>query len=195
VSSRRGRREPGNLPAFPLGRAELIAAGFLVFGIIAIIAAVAVTSGGGGSSTTSAPEGSPTPAPSASGVLFQPADADGEAIVALARKSIESLPQGQWPSLYDDFVASFQARCSATDFAQGGVDSANALGSNLSLLAFKFMQDVVINGEVAHGTIVGELTGISEYQVSAYFAREDGVWKLDAAPDTTGCEAFTRISG
>lgn len=186
---------PDSRPAFPLGRAELIAAGFLLAGVVAIIVAVALSKGGGDSATSSTPAGSPTPAPSASGVLFQPADADGEAIVALARKSIEALPQGEWPSLYDDFVASFQARCSRKDFEQGGIDSATQLGSNLGLIAFKFMQDVVVDGDVAHGTIVAQVTGVSEYQIAASFAKVDGVWKLVPVPDTTGCAAFNRISG
>ena len=167
----------------------------MVAGALAIVAAVLITSAGGGSSdSSSTPVATSTPGPSASGVPFNPTDADGQAIIALASKSIEVLPANQWPSLYTDFVASFQQRCSASDFAAAGVDAQTNLGTDLPLLAFKAMQDVTITGDTASGTIVGELTGISEYQVSAAFAKEGGVWKISPAPDSTGCNAFTVIS-
>jgi hypothetical protein len=173
----------------------MIAAGFLATGAFAIIAAVAITSGGGGDGSVSSNTPAATqPAVSPSGVPFVPADADGEAIVALARKSIEVLPQGQWPSLYTDFVAEFQARCTPETFAQAGVDSATNLGADLPLLAYKAMQDVTITGDTAQGTIIGQVTGKSEYLVSAYFAKENGVWKIAPAPDTQGCEAFSVLS-
>jgi hypothetical protein len=88
----------------------------------------------------------------------------------------------------------FAARCSAAEFAQAGVDSAANLGEDLQLLGYKYMQDVTVAGDNATGTIVGEVRGKSEYQVSAAFAREDGVWKIAPVPDTTGCAAFTVVS-
>lgn len=197
VSSNRDKPpEPSDLPAFPLGRGELIAAGFLIAGVILIVAAVVLTRGSSnddpGDNTTATAVASPSP--SATGAVFSPTDADGQAIVTLARKSIEVLPVGQWPSLYDDFVSSFQDRCSATEFAQAGIDSANNLGTNLALLGYKRMQGVTIAGNTADGIIVGELKGISEYQVEAHFAKENGTWKISPAPGTGGCSAFNVIS-
>lgn len=185
---------PSQDPAFPLGRSELIAAGFLIAGITAIVAAVVLTQNNSGDTDNVAVTTTQAPIPSANGVAFEPTEEDGQAIVALARRSIEVLPQGQWPSLYDDFVTSFAARCSAAEFAQAGVDSAANLGADLQLLGYKYMQDVTVAGDTATGTIVGEVRGKSEYQVSAAFAREDGVWKITPVPDTTGCAAFTVIS-
>jgi hypothetical protein len=135
-----------------------------------------------------------TPAPSASGIPFSPTDADGQAIEALARKSIEVLPKLEWPSLYTDFVAEFQQRCSSPDFARAGVEAGINLGSNLALLAYKSMQDVTITDDTAQGTIIGQVTGLTEYQVAASFARENGVWKIAPTQDSTGCQAFSVIS-
>lgn len=182
----------GDLPAFPLGRSELIAAGFLVIGIVAIVLAVVVTQGGGsdGNGATGA-TATGTPPPSASGVILQPDNFDSQSIIDLARRSIEVLPQGQWPSLYDDFTAAFQARCTAEQFAQAGIDSSNQLGSDLALLGFKHIQDVVFSGDTATGIIVGELKGKSEYQVESAFAKEGGVWKIAPVKDTAGCSAFS----
>lgn len=199
MSSHRPRRAPGpdpnDLPGFPIGRSELIAAAFLIVGIVAIVAAVVVTQGGddeGASGVTATV--TEAPLPSASGVRLEPTDADSEAIINLARRSIEVLPQGQWPSLYTDFVASFTQRCSVEEFTQAGIDSSADLSEDLQLLGFKYIQDVTITGDAAAGTIVGELRGKTEYQVDAAFAKEDGVWKIAPVPDTEGCSAFTVLS-
>ena len=199
MSSQRPRRargpDPNDLPGFPIGRSELIAAAFLIVGIVAIVAAVVVTQNGGGEGTASVTAtATETPLPSASGVRLEPTDADSEAIINLARKSIEVLPQGQWPSLYTDFVASFAQRCSIEAFTQAGIDSSTGLGDDLQLLGFKFIQDVTITGDTATGTIVGELRGKTEYQVDAAFAKENDAWKIAPVPDTEGCSAFTVLS-
>ncbi len=47
-----------------------------------------------------------------------------QAIESLARRSIEVLPAGQWPSLYDSFTSEFQQRCPREEFDQAGMDSA-----------------------------------------------------------------------
>lgn len=199
MSSHRPRRaqgpEPNGLPGFPVGRSELIAAAFLIVGIVAIVAAVVVTQNGGDKETASVTATvTEAPIPSASGVRLEPTDGDSEAIINLARRSIEVLPQGQWPSLYTDFVASFTQRCSVEEFTQAGIDSSAGLGEDLQLLGFKFIQDVTITSDTATGTIVGELRGKTEYQVDAAFAKENGVWKIAPVPDTEGCSAFTVLS-
>ena len=190
------RKRKDERAAFPLSRTETIAAGFLIVGGLAIIGAfIAFSGGGGGSAASDTASAAPTAAAgSPSGVPFNPTDADGQAITALARKSIEVLPQNQWPSLYDDFIPEFQERCSSADFAQAGVDAATSLGSDLSLLGYVGMQDTTVSGDTAQGTIIGELKGQSQYLVSAYFQKVDGVWKIAPAPDTTACQSFTVIS-
>jgi hypothetical protein len=171
----------------------LIAAGFVAVGAIAIVLAVVFTQGGGDDGGEVA---QPTnqPLPSASGVPLEPTDPDSEAIIALSRKSIEVLPQGQWPSLYEDFTEGFQSRCPKESFDQAGVDTGVNLGADLALLAFKFVQDASFTEDSGVATIVAEVTGKYEYQVNAGFKKEDGVWKLAPVANTSGCSAFTVLS-
>jgi hypothetical protein len=156
-----------------LGRTERIAVAFLAIGLITIGGAFLVTR-----------------------ALVKQSSSDQDNIRALARRSIEVLPQGQWPSLYNDFTADFQARCTLADFTQAGVDSATNLGASLHLLEFSDLKDLAINGTTATATIVGDLSGQanSAYDVDAAFAKENGAWKLAAASGTTGCQAFNVVS-
>jgi hypothetical protein len=126
---------------------------------------------------------------------FSPSNPDQAAIDALARRSIEVLPRGEWPSLYDDFGPEFHARCPREEFAQGGATNAQELGSSLPLLGYKRLEELNISGDNATALIVGELRGSPEYKVSAAFQRIDGIWKLAPVPETEGCQAFTRLSG
>ncbi len=160
-------------PRLPLGRTERIAVAFLATGLIIVLGAFLVSrviSGGGTD--------------------------DDATIRALARRSIEVLPQGEWPSLYDDFTADFQARCNLADFTQAGVEGANNVGADLPQLVFFDMTDLSISGDTASATIIGAISGQadSQYKVEAAFAREDGRWKLAAAPDTAGCQAFNVLN-
>jgi len=133
--------------------------------------------------------------------LFSGGDEDGGAsgdqaeIERLARRSVEVLPQGQWPSLYDDFTKAFQERCPRQEFVDAGARNSTELGANLQLLAYKRIEQVSISGDSATAVIVGELRGQSEYTVAAAFERADGGWKLAPASNTEGCQAFTRLSG
>jgi hypothetical protein len=99
-------------------------------------------------------------------VAFSPTTADDFAIEALARRSIEVLPAGQWPSLYDDFTQEFQTRCPRDAFIAGGEQNATELGAQLHLLGYKRLEDVVYTGDAATAVIVG----------------------------TEGCAAFNRLS-
>jgi hypothetical protein len=126
--------------------------------------------------------------------VFSPTTPDDFAIEALARRSIEVLPAGQWPSLYDDFTPEFQARCPRAEFEAGGQQNATDLGAQLQLLGYKRLEDVVYTGDAATAVIVGELRGQSEYAVSSAFQRVEGVWKLSPVEGTEGCAAFNRLS-
>jgi hypothetical protein len=161
-----------------------------VIGVLVIVGAVLLTRGGGGETDTA----TTAPLPSASGVPLQPTDEDSEAVINLARESIEVLPRGEWPTLYNDFTDEFRGRCSPEAFAQAGVDSATNLGADLQLLAFKFLQDVTFTGDTANGTIVAEVTGKYEYQVTIAFQREGGAWKIAPVANATGCSAFNVLS-
>jgi hypothetical protein len=128
-------------------------------------------------------------------LVKQSSSSDQDDIRALARRSIEVLPQGQWPSLYNDFTADFKARCTKADFTQAGVDSATNLGASLDLLEFNDLKNVAINGTTATATIIGDLSAQanSAYDVDAAFAKENGAWKLAPASGTTGCQAFNVV--
>jgi hypothetical protein len=137
---------------------------------------------------TASPDGETTDA-------VQPATSHEEAIQWLARRSIEVLPAGQWPSLYDSFTSEFQQRCPREEFAQAGEDAAIQMGDNLTLLRFKRTEGMSIEGLNAQVVIVGEIVGQGEYQIQAAFRNENGDWKIAPAPDTQGCEAFGRLNG
>jgi len=154
----------------------------LAVAVAGTIAALAVFAGGGNDDTNQAP------------AVFSPTTPDDFAIEALARRSIEVLSAGQWPSLYDDFTEEFRARCPREQFVAGGETNANELGDQLQLLGYKRLEDVVYSGEAATAVIVGELRGQSEYRVGSAFRRVGGTWKLAPDTGTEGCAAFNRLS-
>ena len=127
--------------------------------------------------------------------VFGGGTSDEDQIESLARRSVESLPAGEWPSLYDSFTSEFQQRCPRLEFNQAGVDSARELGDDLLFLRFKRLEGLIIEGRNARAEIVGELVGQPEYMLGAVFRKDNGDWKLSPAADTQGCEAFRRISG
>ena len=125
----------------------------------------------------------------------QPGAGGEQGIQTLARRSIEALPAGQWPSLYDSFTSEFQGRCPRAEFDRAGLEAAAQLGDDLRLLRFKRLESVTVEGLIARAIIVGEIAGQSEYQIQAAFQLEDGGWKIAPASGTAGCEAFGRLSG
>jgi len=139
--------------------------------------------------------GAPATGPSAADeeATAEPAALDEEAITSLARRSIETLPEGEWPSLYDSFTSEFQQRCPRSEFEQGGRDAAIELGDNLASLRFKRLEQLVVDGNNATANIIGEVGGDGEYTVQAAFQKlEDGTWRLAPTPGTEGCAAFNR---
>jgi hypothetical protein len=172
------------------GRREVIGVGVLAGGVVAVIGALALFSGGGDSEDGGDDAVvSSTPAPA----VFSPVTADDLAIEALARRSIEVLPAGQWPSLYADFTPEFQSRCPQEQFDAGGEANAAELGTNLQLLGYKRLEDVITGADSADAVIVGELRGQSEYRIKAAFQRVNGTWMIAPAADTSGCQAFIRL--
>jgi hypothetical protein len=179
---RRQTRGPYKRPSFLVNR-EVLAGFVLGVAVVAAAGAVVLFSGGedGGPSVTS------TPRPE-----YSPASEEEAAIAALARRSIEVMPRNQWPSLYDDFTAEFQSRCSREEFIQSGIEAAQEQGANLARLGFVRLEDVSVQNDAATATIIGEVTGSFEYEVLAAFQRESGTWKLAPPEGTSGCQAFNR---
>jgi hypothetical protein len=175
---------------------ELIAAAFLLLGAAAIIGVVLLVSGGGDGADGDSVQATQPPAatvPGASPGLVSATDL--EFITELARLSIESLPAGEWPNLYDDFTSSFQAGCSLEEFTEAGQRGAVAQGTNLELLAFVSLEVVDNTGGLVRTRVLGEITGKSQYLTEEFFQQENGAWKIAHPPGITeGCGAFNQIT-
>lgn len=181
-----GEHKP--LPFVPLAIGTLAG---LVIVALALAAVVALSDDDGDSATTPVPftplaQSTPVPRPTAD-PEHTPGPDDDE-IEALARKSIEVLPAGEWPSLYDDYTSEFHERCAREDFEQLGLGSALQVGMDLQDLRFVRLEDLVVEDGTAQAVIVGDLNG--EYEVFGAFQKEDGVWKIAPWPSTQGCFAF-----
>jgi len=220
TSSRSGRRRrPATRTAAPkanlgplLLKSNDAAIAVMLAGFVLLFVAIAQMASGGGGEGGAAAGGGGTLPPDSGATTSPPGLATGtgtdtatagaqptvggeEAIPALARRSIEVLPAGQWPSLYDSFTSEFRQRCTREQFEQAGLDAAAQMGDNLRLLRFKRTENITIEGSTAQAVIVGEIAGQSEYKIQSAFQIEDGVWKIAPASGTQGCEAFGRLSG
>ena len=120
---------------------------------------------------------------------------DEESIESLGRRSIETLPQGIYPSLYDSFTGGFRQRCPRDEFIQAGEEAASQLADDLPFLRFKRLEDVFIQGDSARAVIVGQVAAQPEYKVQAAFQKEDGTWKIAPAAGTEGCQTFQQVAG
>ena len=183
---RQARRPDASTPSrfSALASREVLGALVLGLGVVAAIGGVLLFTGG---------DGGDSGAPAATnGPAFSPSNADEAAIEALARRSIEVLPLNQWPTLYDDFTADFQARCPREEFVQAGIRAAQEQGANLTNLGYVRLEQVSVEGDEATATITGEVRGSFEYQVFGAFQKVDGAWKLSPADGTSGCQAFNR---
>ena len=167
---------PGLIRARELGIAAVIGGGLLAILIVVIL----VSGGGDGQPATSA-----TP--------FVASTPDEVAIESLARQSIEVLPRGEWPSLYESFTLEYQQRCPREQFVAAGEAGALEQGENLALLRFVRLEEVAIESDSATAVIVGEITGQSEYRVRGSFQRVSGSWRLAPSSGTEGCYAFDRV--
>jgi len=130
-SERRRRLRAGTDPQRPLlRRRDLLIACAIAAAVGIGILVVVLISGGSGGDNSSDQSVTETFFPP-----YSPNSPDGLAIVALARSSIEVLPRGEWPSLYDSFTAEYQQRCPKDQFAAAGEADAQEQGSNLSTIA------------------------------------------------------------
>lgn len=187
---RRRRRQRGQMRPI-IGRTELIFAGVVLAAVSAALGLVLLLAGGG---DDSAPAVQATVNATVTSTPFEPVDAGGQAIIDLGRRSVEALPDGKWPELYDAFTQKFRDRCPFSEFvASGEADAAN-LGEMLSQIRFKYLIDVSMSGDTASAVIVGTLAN-DEYTIQTAYVREDSVWKIAPAAGTTGCSGFNRLSG
>ncbi len=177
--SQRAAREPqAQGPRFFFSGREATIAAFLA-SLVAVAAVTALIVSGSGSDGQSA---------------GRPSAFDQQAIELLARRSVELLPQGEWPSLYDSFTAEFQQRCSRADFEQAGRDDAAKLGEDLFTIRYIRLEDLVVEGNKGRANIIGEVGGNTQYTIQASFQKiEDGTWRIAPAPGTQGCSAFNRL--
>ncbi len=174
-----------------IGRVELIATGLVLATAGVTLGLVLLLTGGdddGEAAVQATANATVTSTP------FEPVDADGQAIIDLGRRSVEALPDGEWPELYDAFTQEFRDRCGFSDFiAAGEADAAN-LGAALQQIRFKYLIDVSLSGDTASAVIVGALSD-DEYTIETAYVRENSVWKIEPAPGTAGCSGFNRLSG
>jgi hypothetical protein len=126
-------------------------------------------------------------------LFFGGGTSDDEAIEELGRRSIETLPEGVYPSLYESFTGGFRQRCPRDEFEQAGEEAASQLADDLPFLRFKRLEEVFIQGDNARAIIVGQVAAQPEYKVQAAFQKEDGIWKIAPAAGTQGCETFQSI--
>jgi hypothetical protein len=174
-------------PAF--GAPEAAGAALIGAAVILVVAAAILLSDGNGN-------GGATPQPAATEpVLIVPEGPDEEAVAALARQSIEALPRGEWPALYEKFTRAFRERCPEEEFIQVGIRSAQEQGPNLSRIRYKGLEALEIQGDAATVVVAGDLQGESEFAIGQRMEREEGEWKLAPQPDTQGCQAFHRLRG
>ena len=190
-SERRRRLREGRQSDRPLvsRRDVLIAAGIVATVGIAILVVVVVSlAGGGGTSEDTVTEATFFPP-------YSPDNPDGEAIVTLARNSIEVLPRGEWPSLYDSFTPEYQQRCPKDQFDAAGEAGAREQGTNLPLLRFLNLEQVSLESDKATAVIVGEIQGLQQYKLRSAYQKIDGSWRISPTEGTSGCNAFDRLEG
>ena len=174
-----------------IGRTELIAVGLVLAVAGVALGLVLLLAGGdddGGEAVQATGDTTPTSTP------FEPVDADGQVIIDLGRQSVEALPNGEWPGLYDAFTQEFRDRCSFDDFVAAGETDTADLGDLLQQIRFKYLIDVDLSGEAASAIIVGALSN-DDYTIQTAYLRENSVWKIAPAPGTAGCSGFNRLSG
>ncbi|MCH7485059.1 MAG: hypothetical protein IIA90_07940, partial [Chloroflexi bacterium] len=150
-----------------VGRTELIATGVVLATAGVALGLVLLLTGGdddGGAAVQATANATITSTP------FEPVDADGQAIIDLGRRSVEALPDGEWPELYDAFTQEFRDRCEFSDFVAAGEEDAANLGGLLQQIRFKYLIDVSLSGDTASAVIVGALSD-DEYTIQTAYVR------------------------
>lgn len=197
MKPRSQRRRAERTPARPTPLDRLAGNGLLIAALIGAGVAVAVAgilllAGGGGGDDdpqTQVPGGE-TPIP-----LVTPAGEDEVELEALARRTIESLPNGVWADLYPDFTEEFRQRCTEEAFIATGQQSAQEQGEQLSRIRYDGVSDFRVQEGTARLVIVGEVEGSGQYTIGADFEKVGDRWYIAPVATSTGCNAFDRLSG
>lgn len=161
-------------------------------GVIIAVLAIILLAGGDGDEEDVV---QPTAAASTPVPLVDPQTEDEMALAELARRTIESLPNGTWAELYDAYTPEFQERCSREEFVETGEQSAQEQGAQLSLIRYVGVNDFSVEEATARLIIVGQIGQLGEYTIGAEFEKIDGEWLISPVDQTTGCQAFDRLSG
>lgn len=185
---RRREREGGGTPFWR--RPEVLTGAVIAaIGLATFVIVVVLLSGGGDDGDTSS-----EPSATEEAVVFVPETADDVAIDALARRTVEALPNGEWPELYPSFTTEYQARCPQEDFIAAGVESANQLGQSLQTISYVRLQNVDYLDETNVRMVIVGSVPQGEYTLEAFFQKIEGSWRIAPNPDTEGCNAFSRLS-
>ena len=199
--SQRRRDERGGEPRSPLasvltGNGVLIA-GLIGVGVAIIVVGILLLAGGGGDGDGLAADNGDQVFPDGSTpiAVVEPSTDDEIALERLAQRLIELLPGGQWPALYEDFTDEFKARCSRDAFIESGNLSAQEQSEQLTLIQYAGVEDYSVQETTATLVVVGQVGVLSQYTVRADFEKVDGTWKISPVPDSSDCDAFSRLSG
>lgn len=197
MKPRSQRRREGRSEQEPSLISRLAGSGLLIAALIGLGTAIVVagiillaSGGGGDSDAQSELPGGATRIP-----LVTPATEDEEELEELARRTIESLPNGVWGDLYDDFTEEFRQRCAEAAFIASGNQSVQEQGNQLSLIRYNGVSDFSVQETTARLVIVGEVLGTSQYTIGADFEKVGDRWYIAPVADSEGCNAFDRLSG
>lgn len=189
-SERRRDEREGTKPSRSRWPINVWAMGLVGAGAVAIVVgAVLLLTGGDNDDNT---DTTPTPL-SATPALVEPETPDQIALEALARKTIESLPGGEWTTLYPEFTDEFQERCSFEEFTAVGTEAAIEQGPSLARIRYVGIQSFAIQPTHARLVIAAELVDRLQYFTGADFDKVDDVWRIAPVADSVGCEAFDRL--
>ena len=184
-SERRRDEREGKAPHSRRSRPiNIWAAAFIgVGGTIMVVGAILIFSSGG------------EDGPDSDAGIVMPVTSDEIALEALARRTIESLPNAVWPSLYPEFTDAYHQRCSIEEFTAAGQASAVEQGANLSRIRYVGVQSFDVSETTAELVIVGEVIDQLQYTTGADFEKVNDGWRIAPVAGTSGCEAFDRLSG
>lgn len=174
----------------------VLIAGLIGVGVAIIVVGILLLAGGGGGDDPAAENGDQTfPDGSTPIAVVEPSTDDEIALERLAERLIELLPAGQWPALYEDFTDEFKARCSRDAFIESGNLSAQEQGGQLTLIQYAGVENYSVQETTATLVVVGQIGVTGQYTVRADFEKVDGTWKISPVPDSSDCDAFSRLSG
>ncbi len=188
-SERRRDEREGKAPRWSGWPVNVWAGALVSAGVVVItVGAVLLFTGG----SDDAADATPTPLFTET-LLVDPVTPDQIALEEIARRTIESLPNGEWTSLYPEFTGEFQERCPFEEFVAVGEEAAVEQGPSLARIRYVGIQSFDIQPTQARVIIVAELVDRLQYTTGADFEKVDGVWRIAPVEGSVGCESFDRL--